>query len=91
MAKSIGDLSIGPDFQNVLRWGRVNNRPYLRALHGLALCLRRLNQCPEATTLFNHLLWLNPFDNQGIRFLLADIEAGLTWEASCAAEASTAQ
>jgi hypothetical protein len=25
------------------------------------------------------MLWLNPLDNQGIRFLLADIDAGKTW------------
>jgi hypothetical protein len=74
---------VGAEFPTVLRWGHINNRPYLRALHGLGLCLWRLNQLIEAAALFNRMLWMNPTDNQGIRFLLSDIEAGMDWKTSC--------
>ena len=33
---------------------------------------------------FRTMLWLNPSDNQGARFNLADVEAGRTWKDSAA-------
>ncbi len=77
----IGDLSFINDigFNGVLRWGHINNRPFLRCLHGYGLSLWRLGKSEEAREVFNRMLWLNPLDNQGIRFLLADIDAGKTW------------
>ena len=33
----------------------------------------------EAKKVFNRMLWLNPDDNQGARFFLAEIDAGRTW------------
>jgi tetratricopeptide (TPR) repeat protein len=88
LAQGIGELSLVPGFRDVLLWGHINNRPYLRALHGLALSLWRLNQRPEAIAIFERMLWLNPPDNQGVRVLLPDIQAGMTWEASGALETS---
>ena len=26
------------------------------------------------------MVWLNPHDNQGARFMLSDVEAGRSWE-----------
>ena len=77
----IGDLSFSNDigFNGVLRWGHINNRPFLRCLHGYGLSLWRLGKSEEAREVFNRMLWLNPLDNQGIRFLLAEIDAGKTW------------
>jgi hypothetical protein len=34
----------------------------------------------EAAKTFTRMLWLNPSDNQGARFNLANIQAGRTWE-----------
>jgi hypothetical protein len=68
----IGDLSLGDDFQGLLPWGHVENRPFLRCLHGYGLCLRRLGRLDEAEGIFARLLWLNPADNQGVRFELCD-------------------
>jgi tetratricopeptide (TPR) repeat protein len=82
VTQDIGELSLGPSFRDALLWGHINNRPYLRALHGLALCLWRLNQRPEAIAILERMLWLNPPDNQGVRFLLPDIQAGISWEDS---------
>ena len=76
----IGDLSLGPDFDGVLPWGHVDNRPFLRCLHGLGLCFWRLGNLDEAAKTFIRILWLNPSDNQGERFNLAHVQAGRTWE-----------
>jgi hypothetical protein len=34
MGRRIGELSLGNDFEGVLPWGLIDNRPYLRCLHG---------------------------------------------------------
>ena len=76
---NIGELSLVKDFNGVLPWGCINNRPYLRCMHGYGLSLWRLGQIEKAKNIFKKMLWLNPIDNQGIRFLSADIDAGKTW------------
>jgi hypothetical protein len=30
---------------------------------------------------FDRMLWLNPSDNQGVRFLIEDVRVGEAWEA----------
>ncbi len=76
----IGELSLGADFDALLPWGRIDNRPFLRCMHGFGLCLWRLGRDEEAAALFERMLWLNPTDNQGIRFLLPEVRAGEQWE-----------
>jgi hypothetical protein len=56
----------------------------MRALHGRGLCLWRLEQVEEARQVFAWMLELNPNDNQGARFLLSDLDEGLSWEESTA-------
>ena len=75
----IGELSLGPDFDGVLAWGLIDNRPFLRCMQGYGLCLWRLKRWEEAEQVFERLLWMNPLDNQGIRFLLPDVRARLAW------------
>ena len=79
---AIGELTLGPELDGVLPWGLVDNRPFLRCLHGLGLARWRLGACEQAAAVFRRMLWLNPSDNQGARFNLAAIEAGKTWEES---------
>jgi hypothetical protein len=76
----IGELSLCNDFVGLLPWGRINNRPFLRCMHGFGLCLWRLGRKDEAAAIFERMLWLNPTDNQGIRFLLSEVRAGEQWE-----------
>lgn len=76
----IGELSLGEGFEGVLPWGLLDNRPFLRCLHGYGLSLWRLGQREEAIRVFQRMLRLNPSDNQGVRFLLHDAERGLTWD-----------
>ncbi len=78
----IGELSLGDDFTGVLPWSLINNRPFLRCMHGYGLCLWRLGQFEEAEHIFEQILWLNPVDNQGVRFLIGDMKAKKSWEDS---------
>ena len=77
---SIGEMSIGDRLEAVLPWGHVDNRPFLRCMHGYGLCLWRLGRYDEAGRVFEKLLWLNPSDNQGVRFLVDPVRAGERWE-----------
>jgi hypothetical protein len=43
--RAIGDLTLGPTFRGALPWGLIDNRPYLRCLHGKGLALWRLEGC----------------------------------------------
>ena len=44
----IGELSLGPNFDGLLLWRTIDNRPFLRCLHGYGRCLWR------PTTLMMH-------------------------------------
>lgn len=76
----IGEFSFGGGFGGVLSWGFVDNRPFLRCLHGYGLCLWRVGRVEEAAVVFDRMLWLNPSDSQGARFLLPAVKAGRPWE-----------
>ncbi len=80
VGRQIGELSLGGDFMGVLSWGLINNRPYLRCLHGYGLCLWRLKRFDEAATVFDRMLWLNPSDNQGVRLILDEVRSHAVWE-----------
>jgi hypothetical protein len=75
----IAEASLPDDFGGVLGWGWIDNRPFLRCLHGLTLSTWRLEQHEEAQELCRALLWLNPADNQGARELLPVIAGGAPW------------
>lgn len=75
----IGELSLGDGFDGVLGWGLIDNRPFLRCLHGYGLCLWRLERFGEAERVFERMLWLNPTDNQGARFVLRHVRARRPW------------
>jgi hypothetical protein len=74
----IGEFSLGEGFNGV-QWGHIDNRPFLRCVHGYGLCLWRLGRLQEAEEVFTRMLWLNPTDNQGARFLLGEIREGKVW------------
>ncbi len=79
IAIRIAELSLTPDFTELLPWGYIYNRPYLRALHGYGLCLWRLDQPGNARAVFERILSLNPADHQGVRFCWNDIRNGHPW------------
>lgn len=75
----IAELSLGDKFDGVLSWGHVDNRPFLRCVHGYGLCCWRLGRFEEAERTFVRVRWLNPSDNQGARFLLGAVRARVAW------------
>jgi hypothetical protein len=77
----IGELSLGERFEGVLSWRMIDNRPFLRCLNGLGLCLWRLEQFEEAEALFARLLSMSPSDDLGVRFLLPPVQARKLWSA----------
>jgi tetratricopeptide (TPR) repeat protein len=52
-------------------WGILETRPYMRAREGLASSLWILGERTEALSHYQHILQLNPSDNQGVRYELA--------------------
>jgi len=76
----IGELTLEKDFTGVLPWGNIDNRPFLRCMHGYGLCLWRLRRFDEALHIFDRMLWMNPSDNQGLRFLLDEVRSKTAWE-----------
>jgi hypothetical protein len=76
----IGELSLPEGFDGLLPWGRIDNRPFMRCLHGYGLCLWRSERFEEAERVFERMLWLNPSDNQGARFLIDHVRAHSVWE-----------
>lgn len=76
----IGELSLPKDFNGLLPWGCIDNRPFLRCMNGYGLCLWRLRRFEEAANIFNRMLWLNPTDNQGVRFIIDDVKTHREWK-----------
>ncbi len=76
---AIGEQALPPRYTGLLPWGLIDNRPFLRSLHGMGLCLWRRGQMNEAETCFRTLLWLSPSDAQGARFNLQQVRSGAAW------------
>ena len=79
IAVAIGELSLGANFSDMLPWGCLYNRPFLRALYGYGLCLWRLGQVSRAREVFERILALNPADNQCARFCWNDVKSSRPW------------
>ncbi len=54
-------------------WDAPHDKALLRSLHGLALTAYRRGDTKQALAGFEQLVKLNPKDNTGARFLIADI------------------
>lgn len=70
-----GERALGPEMfeENAGHfWGMLETRPYMRARQGLAEVLWFLEEDEAAIAHYKDMLRLNPNDNQGIRYLLAD-------------------
>lgn len=71
-----GERALGPEvFRDGVGhfWGLVETQPYMRARQWLAESLRALGRGDEAAAHFEDMLRLNPSDNQGARYLLANL------------------
>lgn len=66
----LGHTAFPPEFEwgvDRLEWAILDNRPFLRCLHGHALDVYEQKHVEQALGLFQEMLSLNPNDNQGAR------------------------
>jgi tetratricopeptide (TPR) repeat protein len=74
-AVRIGIESLPKEFvmgKDRLKWVCIENRPFLRAYKGLGLALFDTGRINSAHVIYNHLLAMNPNDNQGVRALAVE-------------------
>jgi tetratricopeptide (TPR) repeat protein len=74
-----GERALGEDYFEENKgyfWGLLETRPYMRSLEGAARCQWILGNKDESLRSYQQLLELNPNDNQGIRYVLADLYQG---------------
>ncbi|SRR6266545_3272355 len=74
-AVGVAELALPDPFIGFLRWAELDNRPFFRALHWMALALWRLHRFDAAELVLLNMLCHNPTDNQGARALLPDVHA----------------
>lgn len=67
---AVGNRLIPEGFSGRIEWSNLDNRPFLRALHGAALSFAQLGRHRDSGLLMEKLLAYNPDDNQGVRFLV---------------------
>jgi hypothetical protein len=74
-AVGIAEQSLPDGFSGVLPRGLIDNRPFLRALHGLGLCAWRQRRWDDAECIFTDLVWIDGRDTwtplsclQAVRF-----------------------
>ncbi len=75
----VGELPLDGLGDGVLPLGWIDNRPWLRCLNGYGLCLWMLDNFKEAEHVFDRVLWLNPTDNQGVRFNIEASQVRKKW------------
>ena len=57
---AVAEASLPAEFGGVLPWGWIDNRPFLRCLHGLALCAWRQRRWHDAEAILTARVWLDP-------------------------------
>jgi tetratricopeptide (TPR) repeat protein len=76
----IAEVPLSPDGRDVTPRGFTDNRPYLRALHGLGLAHWAQGDFTAAGRCFAKLLVRDPDDGAGARFLLPAVRDGVDYE-----------
>ncbi|WP_142664808.1 hypothetical protein [Paracoccus laeviglucosivorans] len=66
----IGRAVIPEEYAGPIEWVFLNNRPFLRAAQGSALCYAALGKFAEAVAIMAQMLRWNPDDHQGVRFAI---------------------
>ena len=75
----IAEQGLPQDFDGLFLWIQIENRPYLRALHGLCLILWKMEKYGESVKIAEKLLRICPTDNLGIRFIVDKIKNHEEW------------
>ena len=66
----LGTAALPTGFTDHIPWGHLENRPFLRAAHGIALSQSKLGRHAESIEILEKMLMWNPEDDQGVRFLM---------------------
>lgn len=69
-----------PKWPSLMSWGDMDNRAYMRALQYQADLFADEGEKEKAIELYRLLLKLNPNDNQGARYTIAGVYAGISGE-----------
>lgn len=69
-ALSIANKHIPEGFQGTIPWDFLENRPYLRAMHGCIQSYIKLKKHKDAALMIERMLEYNPEDNLGARLYL---------------------
>ncbi len=80
VAADIVERSLSQDFDGIFLWLFLENRPYLRALHGLFLVLWRKKEFEKSYKIAKRLLRICPSDNLGVRFIIDKIQNHEEWK-----------
>ncbi|MGD0328498.1 MAG: hypothetical protein ABSB00_02160 [Minisyncoccia bacterium] len=67
-----------PSWPRRMEWGIMENRPYMRAIQYQADLYARTKVNEKAIELYRLLLKMNPNDNQGVRYTLSGVYAGIS-------------
>jgi hypothetical protein len=76
---AIGEASLPDGFGGVLRRGWIDNRPFIRCLHGLGLCAWRQRRWDDAEAIFTALVWLDPAGSGDALACLDPVRARRRW------------
>lgn len=76
---AIAEHTLPVGFDGVLPWGWVDNRPFLRCLHGLALCAWRQRRWTDAETMFTARVWLDPTGSLSALACLDPVQSPQRW------------
>lgn len=66
-----------PEWPKRMEWGLMKNRAFMRAICDKATTSQIACDIKTAEELYRLLLTMNPNDNQGVRYLLAGLYAGI--------------
>jgi hypothetical protein len=78
-AVALGEQSLPEAFGGVLPWGLTDNRPFLRALHGLALCAWRQRRWDAAEEVLVTRVWLEGAGTIDALSCLEQVRARSRW------------
>jgi tetratricopeptide (TPR) repeat protein len=75
---------IPPEFSGLIKWSWHQNRPFLRAAHGLALCYSRMGKHRPAIKMMEKILGWDPGDHLGVRYIIGSeyLRVGATRKAA---------
>jgi len=76
---AVAEASLPAGFNGVLPRGCIDNRPFLRCLHRLALCAWRQRRWSDAATMFEARLWLDPSGSLDALACLEEVRERQRW------------